>query len=223
MALSWQNINTSQTTSVTIGTHAVGDLIFIAAANLGTFTATSPSAPAASGTVPAWVDDLNNAGDTNAGALRVAHFVANATNHTSGTWTTANVMAAIVIRGQAVSPIGGNAEALDSAGTSSHVPSITLTDSSGASFIIQFFCSGGFNTGPTPDTGYTNRGNSTAGGGGGIAVTTKDTTTSDGTAACVMSSGSSFNRGGQIEVLALAGLVNKLVSVRQAINRAGTY
>ncbi len=95
-------------TTVTLPTHAVGDIIEICAyVNGSNGAATKPSA---GGTVPTWVA-VHSAGGANTNSLVVYQAVATATNHTSGTWTGATHMGAIVRRGQhATTPIGGEAQ-----------------------------------------------------------------------------------------------------------------
>ena len=72
--------------SITLPTHAVGDIIVIFAYRDGATAV--PTNPTAGGTVPAWVD-IDAAAGANTNSARSAYFVATATNHTSGTWTNA--------------------------------------------------------------------------------------------------------------------------------------
>lgn len=167
-------VNTSETSTVTIPAHNVGDIIVIVACRAKTQSASKPSA---GGTVPTWTD-IGTPGT----GLRMAYAVATATNHTSGTWTNAWVMFAVVLSGQKATPIGGNAYA--SGATSS--PAITLADSSGKSQILHFCYlyegTGGAWTG-NPSAGYTVR----ASGYSTVVdyayrLITKDVTTTDGAA-----------------------------------------
>lgn len=201
--------NTSLTTTVTIPTHAVGDDIYICAyTGLST---TTPTKPAAAGTVPAWVDIDNNAG-ANTNAMRTAHFVANATNHTSGTWTGAGCMIAVVVRGQNATPVGGHAESGGSS-TTTTAPAITLTKTDGTSLELCFhgerlLGSGGWEAAPA---GYTRQ--ATAGvtaNTPGLILNTKDSTTSDGAVdnACNRGAVAAGYRGATIEVLAIPGASN---------------
>jgi hypothetical protein len=111
MPLTKQGQNSQAGATVTIPAHTAGDLIVIAAYRDGSTAV--PTKPTASGTVPAWVD-ITAAAGANTNSLRTACFVATASNHTSGTWTNATGMAAIVFRGQKVgtgiASIGGKAQ-----------------------------------------------------------------------------------------------------------------
>lgn len=105
----WQETSTSSSitvagaasaasTTVTLPAHQPGDLILIAAQRAGT---TIPTKPSASGTVPNWTDITPGltAGTTgSAVAGRWAWTIATASNHTSGTWTSATSMAVLVVR-----------------------------------------------------------------------------------------------------------------------------
>lgn len=174
MALTYQGSASSVTNTVTLPTHAVGDLIVIY--NLGETTA-----PSAGGTVPTWT-----AIGTDATPQGMWYAVATATNHTSGTWAAAMSLIAVVLRGQAANPVGGYAFGTSGGTSSVTAPSITLGDSSGASQILHFLTAyGGFTarTWSSAPSGYTARTSITVPGYGfGCRLLTKDTTTSDGTA-----------------------------------------
>lgn len=192
--------NAGQGTSIAIPAHQVGDLILLACCNAGNLSNTTPTKPSASGTVPAWVDTVNNAGGSFISGLRLSRFVATATNHTSGTWTNSTVMAAVVLRGQNASPIGGVAESGNTGPTTS-VPAITLTDSSGASAILQFCVSSAMNFPSAPPSGYTRLAISVTTASAGICVNYKNVTTSDGATTQSLSAANADNRGLQIEIL----------------------
>lgn len=166
--------NHSATTTVTIPTHAVGEIIVIFAYHNN--ASTIPNKPSASGTVPAWVDiDTNGGVDNN--ASRTAYFVASATNHTSGTWTGAGGMIAVVLRGQGGTPIGGHAESGGNDVNNSIAPAVTLADSAGDSVLLHFF--GARQTGSViwsaAPAGYVKRADGTS-----TCLITKGTTTTDG-------------------------------------------
>jgi len=188
-------VNSSTANTVTIPTHAIGQIIllWVYRSNSNT-TATKPSA---SGTVPAWVDVVNNTG-TNTNSARIAYFVATATNHTSGSWTNATGMIAVVMDHQNVSPIGGSAEAGGSNTTQSVAPSITLSVSNGSSLILHFFGS----RNATVDwlaapTGYTHVVNS-----GPLCMNVKNVSTTDGSCTQThQSSGIAGYSGATVEVL----------------------
>lgn len=191
--------NNSATTTVTIPAHNVGDLIVVCASRRS--NATAPSVPSAGLTVPAWNTIDTQSGTTN-GSCVTAYFVATATNHTSGTWTNATDMVAVVISGQNASPIGGHAtNNAGSATTSATAPAVTLSKSDGTSILLHFFnhnSSTAITWGAAP-AGYTRQTT------GSFAILdTKDDTTSDGS---VTQSGT-FGGGGagyacaSVEVLA---------------------
>jgi hypothetical protein len=201
--------NSSQTTSVTIPTHAVGDLIVIYAFN-GSST-TTPSTPTASGTVPAW-STIDGTTGANSCASKTAFFVATANNHTSGTWTNASAMIAVVIRGQnplevvgattVRTPIGVHAEA----GGNNGVPAAaaqTLQRTDGSSLILKFLGSVNVNTGGWggASSGFIKR---VAGGTGASACfESKQVSTSDSLCNNNLPAGSSSNwRAATVEILA---------------------
>jgi len=76
--------------TVTIGTHAAGDTIFILAYNDG--SGTIPSLPAG------WLNHHTLANSTIQG-IRVGYRVAQSSSETSGTWTNADGLIAVVYRG----------------------------------------------------------------------------------------------------------------------------
>src|SRR3954470_10930061 len=95
-------------TSVTIPTHVANDLLIIGAYNNA--AATIATTPAAGGTVPTWLTVDAPAG-ANLNSLKVCQAVAAGTTDTSGAWTNATHMVAIVVRGQkASSPVGVSAQ-----------------------------------------------------------------------------------------------------------------
>lgn len=181
----------------------MGDLILIY--TYRTDTGAAPTVPTASGTVPTWTSQLSGGSGTgsNTGG-RLSSTVATATNHTSGTWTGANKTAAIVIRGQASSPIGGKAMGGGIGGPST-APSITMTKTDGTSLLVHIHGTGdGSNVGAldaAAPTGYTNQAlsNGTAAE-GSVAVDTKNVTTSDG--ACDHTADLSWFRSATVEILA---------------------
>lgn len=139
--------------SVTLPSHNVGDLILIFAFRDG--STTPPSAPAASGTVPAWVD-IDNVTGAAAAAVHTAYFQATATNHTSGTWSGATAMIAIVVTGQDVSaPIGGHASATFTSTTTATAPAVTMANTDGSSMLLHFYGHRGETAWGAPPAGYT--------------------------------------------------------------------
>lgn len=169
-----------QSTSITIPTHQVGDIIVIYAYRGGSNTI--PSKPAASGTVPAWVD-IDAVTGANTNSSRVAYFVATATTTTSGTWANAGSMVCVVLRGQYSTPIGGHLESGSTRIGGAIAPAITLTNADGTSALLHFFgCSTatGFSAWDAAPTGYTQRAADKTVGFAGTCLDTKNSTTSDG-------------------------------------------
>jgi hypothetical protein len=204
MAVTFQGATGAGATSVSLPTHAVGDLIVISAAASGT---TIPTAPSAGGTVPTWT---TIATDGTYGH-RLAYAVATATNHTTGTWTNAEAMMSAVLRGQkSSSPAGGNATSGDDAALSTvTAPAVTLSDSGGGSAILHFLHAAAGLTGRnwnSAPAGYTSRLSvnppSIA---WGYRLLTKDTTTSDGAASNTLTGNlNGICRTASLEVLAAA-------------------
>lgn len=165
---------TVNATSVALPTHAVGDMIIIAAAASSNTLALKPTA---AGTVPVFTDITANTG-ANTTSMRIAYAIATTSSHTSGTWANAAFLAVIVVHNQNASPIGG---AVESGGTSSSgvtAPAITMINTSGASFLLEFYY-GGFSAWNAAPSGYTRRA-STHTTSAGICLNTKNVTTSDG-------------------------------------------
>lgn len=160
--------------TVTIPAHEIGDLIILSASCAST---TQPTKPAASGTVPAW-NDIDSGAGANANSMRTAWFIATATNHTSGTWTTATHMTATVIKNpKTARPIGGHALAYGAATTSPVAPAATLNVADGSSLVLRIFSAGGVPTGyNAAPSGYIRQSSSN-----GTAVDTQIATASAGT------------------------------------------
>jgi hypothetical protein len=144
-------------TTVTLPTHAVGDLIIVYAYNASNTTV--PTIPTAGGTVPTWTSFGVGGGTLEAAVCGWA--VATATNHTSGTWTNAtNGLAAIVLTGnKSSSPIGAGAAHTEGLSTTGlPYPALaSQTNTDGTSLILHI---GGHRTlsaiGTVP-TGYTSQ------------------------------------------------------------------
>lgn len=183
-------------TSVTLPTHAVGDLLLIWAYIDGSTTAPTP--PAAAGTVPTWLG-LTTAAGANTNAASVYYCIATATNHTSGTWVTPTGMCAVSLRGQAPQWQGGFGQAGGTGANTCTTPAITMSSTSGTSLLISF---GGTRnvTAWNAVGGWTLQASVAT----EVAVYTKNSATSDGSTALAPTnsvSGSGY-RAQQIEVLA---------------------
>ncbi len=168
--------------SVTIPTHSVGDLIVLFAYN--PYAIQAPTKPSASGTVPNW-SYIDNADSGSGSGCTTAQFKATATNTTTGTWGNASHMIAVVIRAQNTSsPIGGHAQAAGSSGTTT-APSVTMTHTDGSSVLLHFhghsnLGASGWDTAPA---GYTRGAASGGAFGPATALNYKNITTSDGSVA----------------------------------------
>ena len=128
--------NSAAGTSVTIPTHQVGDLLILFVYRTA---GALPTVPSASGTVPAWTPAVDS-GNGNTNAAYIVAYRATATNHTSGTWTNATGIAALVVGGANwTTPIGNHATAN---GTSSNsVPGTpgSLQYNDGSSLVLEFY------------------------------------------------------------------------------------
>lgn len=141
----------SNTSSVTIPTHAVGDLIVAWAAGNG---GGAPAAPSASGTVPTW-NTIHSVTNFNR-QIVAGYAVAAATNTTSGTWTNTAYMLVAVFSGQnSVTPIGGDAASFNGSVTTVTAPSITLSNTDGTSQILHGFFTISNPTWGSTASGYT--------------------------------------------------------------------
>jgi hypothetical protein len=142
----------AQTTSITLPTHAVNDILVVwAVTSLGT----TPSVPAASGTVPTWVTVDTLVGNSANSVL--AYAIATATNHTSGTWTNAGALGAINLSGvDTTNPVGGHAGTTGS-DASPNASAITMSVATGTSFVLECYgvVPGGSTTWSAVPGGYT--------------------------------------------------------------------
>lgn len=187
--------NANAGNSVTIPTHAIGDLIVLFAYRDG--STTQPSKPSAAGTVPAW-NDIQSGTGANTNSERSAYFVATATNHTSGTWTNATGMIAVVIQGHASSPIGGSARGGSTASNSATAPSITQQQTNGKALILEFYGHRTVTAWSSAPSGYTRQASVAT----EVCFNTKDSSTTDGSIAQpATTSSSSGYRAQTIEIL----------------------
>jgi hypothetical protein len=190
--------NAAAGTSVTIPTHAVGQLIGLFVYRDGA-TAT-PTQPAAAGTVPNWVTPTNgNPTGANTNSARVAYFVATATNHTSGTWTNATGMVAVVIDGaDPYAPFGGLAISGSTGTNTASAPAVTQTDTSGAALLLEFYGHRTVTAWGTAPAGYTRRASAAT----EVCLNTKDSSTTDGAIAQPCTAANSGYRCATVEILA---------------------
>lgn len=190
----------SAASTVTLPAHNPGDTIIIGAARANITQATKPTASAGNVPIPAWVD-IDAPTGTNGFSIRTAQFVATSNSHTSGTWTNASVMFAIVIQGAASTAVGGHAVSTNASQSNVPAPAVTLTNNDGSSLIFDIHVSAvGFATGGgmTPPTGYTRAASATL-----IVVNAKNDTTSDGAVTQAASSSlSTQSAGATIEIRA---------------------
>ena len=187
--------NATNGSSVTIPTHAVGDDIYIFAFRDG--STTIPSKPSASGTVPVWGDIESSAG-ANSCSLRLAHFVATATNHTSGKWTNATGMIAVVVQNQAASPIGAHGQGGGTSSTLATAPSVTQQQTTGKALILEFYGHRTVTAWSTAPSGYTRQASYAS----EVCLNSKDSSTSDGSVSQnLTASSSSGYRAATLEIL----------------------
>ncbi|OBK76317.1 hypothetical protein A5651_06775 [Mycobacterium sp. 1274761.0] len=188
-------VSITGTSDVPIPAHQAGDDIYIIAAQWPTNTV--PPKPAAGGTVPAWEDVDAPAGSNNV-AARTAHFKATANNHTSGDWSGASFVGAVVVRGaDATTPTGGHAmQGGASTNGDSIAPAVTLARSNGTSLLLHLCVSPQSTTWDAAPAGYTKRAE-----GIGLCVGTKNSSTADGSVTFSGNAGAEY-RAATIEVRA---------------------
>ncbi len=191
--------NSALATSVTIPAHDAGDVIVIFGYANGINS--SPTAPTASGTVPAWVSIQGGGGNSNGGGAW--YFVATGTNsHTSGTWGSCSGLTAVVIQGaKTASPIGGFALSTANVVNSVVAPAITQFVTDGSSTLLYFYGHRNASAWGAAPAGFTRAGTEAANGVSGICLNVKTDSTSDGAAAQTnTANGGSF--GQTIEIIA---------------------
>lgn len=185
-------------TSITLPTHAIGDIIVIYAYRNS--STSIPTKPAASGTVPAWVT-IDGPTGANTNSLIACYFVATANNHTSGTWLNATGMAAIVLRGQAIASfLGAHAQSGSTAANSATAPAITPVKTDGTSMFLYFVGHRTVTAWSAAPSGFTTQASFAT----EDLLATKNSTTTDGSQAFTNTATSSGYRGETIEILASA-------------------
>jgi hypothetical protein len=203
VALSISNANSAAGQSCTIGAHNVGDDIYLYVYRDG--STTTASKPAAAGTVPAWVDIDNPAG-ANTNSSRTAHFVATATNHTTGTWTGATGMVAVVVSGQSSQPVGGHAEAGGATSNAAQAPAVTLQKTDGTSVLLEFYGHRAVTAWSAAPANYTRQTSVAT----EVCCNSKNSTTTDGAINQSNTASNSGYRGAAIEILAPSPLIETL-------------
>ncbi len=140
--------------TVSLPAHSLGDLIVVFAQNHNTLTAAAPTIPVADTTVPAWNTLYKNTSNDGV-PIHVGWFLATRTNHTSGAWTGANGMSAVVFTNvNQVNPIGsvGGVKNVSTAGSSPVIPAL---NDPGPSALMTYYAvaysTGGFGD---PPAGY---------------------------------------------------------------------
>lgn len=172
----------NHSSTVSIPTHQAGDVFLMLAS--GHTSLQVPTAPGAVGTVPTW-NSLQTTGGGGSLGVRLAYAVAASSGRTSGTWTNANSLAVVVLRGASVSnPIGGNAVGANSgigADIAVH-PSVTMAKTDGTSALIHIALTrmlypGTWDAVPAGYTGLLTQGSASS---PGASIMSKNSTTSDG-------------------------------------------
>lgn len=126
MAISRIGSASAQATSLTVPVHAIDDLILIAAFRDGS---TTPP------TLPVGYNDIQNGGDT-ASSMRLGWRRANATNDSSGTWTNATEIIAVVYRGDVLADPIGDSNVFGGSGTTVTYPGLTMQVTDGTSWVV---------------------------------------------------------------------------------------
>ena len=175
--LAWKDAAGAHGTSVSIPAHNAGDLIVLYVQQGYSSTVTKPSA---SGTVPTWNTILLGPGTYERAQTHYA--VATSSSTTTGDWTGAHLVVAMVIEGQGASPIGARASYSNYGEVSLPAPAVTLQKTDGTSLLIHVGGTesyyGYFNA-AFSSSGYTAR-LAPTGPGASYRVVTKDVTTTDG-------------------------------------------
>lgn len=198
---------TAQTTSITLPSHAAGDLLIISDFRSG--SSTLPTVPAAGGTVPTW-NLITSASSSGNCCIGVYWATAAGTTDTSGTWTNATNLSTIVLRGTASgsAAIGGTGGVANPNSSGLTVPAVTQVDTSGASLLLGFFAKSTTTstTWSAAPSGYTSQ---VASGSAltGNAIDSKNSSTSDGS--FTQGSGGTVTQAGsiQVEFLVLPAIV----------------
>lgn len=133
MPVSYISQNAAAATTLTMPTHAAGDLLLMFAYRTGSTAA--PTVPAGWTTIAA---ASGGGGTSNSSAL--AWKLAASSSETSGTWTNATQLVCLVYRGvRASAPIGGDSVNTGTSGTSVAWTSLTMSVGDGSSWIAEFF------------------------------------------------------------------------------------
>lgn len=189
MGVEYKSSSSAAGTSLTLPAHAAGDLILIFAYRLTLGSSaglTPPSEPSAGGSVPQFTTITTGSSvvASSAHSFRLSWGIAGSSSSTSGTWTNASRLIAVILSGQAVNPVGGNAAggSGNANSTTATAPAITLSDPSGSSQIIHFFSAAATSASwNAAASGYTARLTVNVPNNGiGVRVITKDTTSTDG-------------------------------------------
>lgn len=150
VAISYVNSGTSATSTITIPTHQVGDLIIIQAIN---------SAASTKPTVPGTFTSITTANTTGAFGSSAGYIIATTNTTTSGTWTNADRMMVVVYRG--VSAVGNTAsDANNISNVNMSYPAVTFAVSNGTSWACCMGQTKGTQSPGTPGTN-TSRANGT--------------------------------------------------------------
>ena len=184
-----QGTASAATTSVTMPTHAAGDLLLVFLRRAANSVATPP---ASGGTVPAW--NVAQGAAANSLGLSSAWFLATAANHTTGVWANASHICVLVLRPGAGKTLGvaGSSTGNSATSTTMIYPLLTLSTLAGTSWGVRCGTRTGTSTAiATAPTAWTNQIVQPAGSSAVIAVHTRagltgnpvdDTVTIGGTA-----------------------------------------
>ena len=184
-----QGVASAAATTIILPAHQPGDIIIVFARRASN---TIPGKPTAGPTVPTWIDIQAVAG-ANTLAMRSAYCIATQSNHTSGTWGTADQLCVIVLRpdsGKSLE-IGGSASGAVNNTQTIVYPALTFTDLDGSSWSLR--CGtravADSEVGTNVPAGYTNQIIQPAGASALMAVHTRAGITSNPTADSIATAG----------------------------------
>jgi len=125
MAISYINQVSAGANTATMPTHQIGDLLIVVAYRNATTAPTLGSG---------FTNLSNQSGNSN--SYRIGYKFATATNDAFGTWTNANTVHGIIYRG--VGSIGTVGGATKAASTTAKIPTLSLANASGSSWVVAF-------------------------------------------------------------------------------------
>lgn len=181
-------------TSITIPAHVAGNRIYLWVFRDGSNSL--PTKPTATAPVPNWVIDDGPTGANSCSAYCV-HFDAVASTTTSGTWTGATGIVAVVVSGQDVNMGGGHAQSGAASTNTVAAPAMSMTITDGSSLVLEFYGHRSVTAWSAAPAGYTRQTSVAT----EVCCNTKDDTTSDGAVSQPCTAASGGSRGQVVEVV----------------------